>query len=214
MKKLSILMADLSGYTAWTQRHGAIAAAKLIKEFTLLVNESLCGESILLERIGDQVVIIAEKPEELIETGLKLNAAIIEKKHFLQLHAGIHYGEVVVKDGEIFGSGVNYCSRLAATASAGQILCSEELVFALRNRSNYFFLVKKKTHFKNIPGSQKIIQLVTNRSEEDNLGFIDPVCRMHIEISDKHYRYKSHNTEYHFCSIACMNQFQDRLLYN
>lgn len=50
MENISLLMADLSGYTAWTKRHGAVAAAGLIKEFTTLVKIALHGRVQLLER--------------------------------------------------------------------------------------------------------------------------------------------------------------------
>ena len=54
---LAILIADLSGYTALTEVHGAHAAADLIDTYQEIVERSLVGESRLQERVGDEVMI-------------------------------------------------------------------------------------------------------------------------------------------------------------
>ena len=53
---MAILMADLSGYTALTEIHGAMSAARLVTKYLELVDVSLHGTARLLERVGDQVV--------------------------------------------------------------------------------------------------------------------------------------------------------------
>ena len=57
-KNLAILIADLSGYTALTEAHGAMSAADLIDTFLKMVDESLVGDSHLHQRRGDEVMII------------------------------------------------------------------------------------------------------------------------------------------------------------
>src|SRR5690349_6982630 len=43
----------------------------------------------------------------------------------LQLRIGIHQGEVVFENGDVFGDGVNLASRLQGVASPGEIVVSE-----------------------------------------------------------------------------------------
>jgi class 3 adenylate cyclase len=63
-KTLAILMADLSGYTALTEAHGAISAADLIDRFLQIVKQSLVGSSRLHQRRGDEVMIVSESPDQ------------------------------------------------------------------------------------------------------------------------------------------------------
>jgi adenylate cyclase len=46
-------------------------------------------------------------------------------------HAGIAAGPVVVRDGDVFGRTVNLASRMAAEATAGEVLVEEGVVVAL-----------------------------------------------------------------------------------
>ncbi|MBK9381422.1 MAG: hypothetical protein IPN39_08830 [Chitinophagaceae bacterium] len=94
---IAILMADLSGYTAMTEIHGAESAAAMVDRYLTLVNKSLVGDSHLHERIGDQVVIISSHAEQLAYTATFLFEFAHEQEDFLPLHAALHYGPVVKK---------------------------------------------------------------------------------------------------------------------
>jgi adenylate cyclase len=59
-REVAILMADLSGYTAATEIHGAQSAFNLIQTYLRIADESLHGQSKILERIGGQIVIVSE----------------------------------------------------------------------------------------------------------------------------------------------------------
>jgi len=92
------------GYTAWTELHGAEAAAGLIETFTDLAYESLQGDSRILERIGDQIVIIAPDPDDIVKTAIRLYEKVTEEYHFLPVHTGIHYGGVFKHNDHLFSA--------------------------------------------------------------------------------------------------------------
>ena len=123
-KNLAILIADLSGYTALTEAHGATSAADLIETFLKIVQDSLVGDSYLHQRRGDEVMIISEFPDNLLSTALLLLRKSAEEHNFLLLHGGLHYGPVLKRDDEYFGSVINFTARIAAKASAGTFCCS------------------------------------------------------------------------------------------
>ena len=78
----AILIADLSGYTALTEAHGASTAANTIDKFLNIVFSSLVGNSQLHERIGDEVMIVSNSADELMETTLKLNSNCLKEHYF------------------------------------------------------------------------------------------------------------------------------------
>jgi len=87
---LSILIADLSGYTALTEAHGALSAADLIDNYLEIVNDSLVGDSYLHQSIGDEVVVIANTPDHLLATAIMLLQSTVKRFNFLQVHGALH----------------------------------------------------------------------------------------------------------------------------
>src|SRR3954469_20704154 len=124
---ISILIADLSGYTALTETHGSISAADLIDKYVDIVNASLTGNSTTLqERVGDEVMIISTSADDLLATAELLLQTTLEQYNFLQVHGGLHYGKLLKRNNSYFGSALNLTSRIASQANAGTFLCSEE----------------------------------------------------------------------------------------
>jgi class 3 adenylate cyclase len=73
-KNIAILMADLSGYTALTETHGAISAADLIEKYIRIAANCLVGNTKIHERTGDEIMFISDSPDSLLATALKLEA--------------------------------------------------------------------------------------------------------------------------------------------
>ena len=110
-KDLAILKADLTGYTAMTDVHGGASAFKIVNKYMELVQQSLFGSTQVMQRIGDQVVMIADVPIDLVVTAKKL-ITIAHEHHFLSIHMGIHYGSILIDNGNLFGSPINVVSRI------------------------------------------------------------------------------------------------------
>jgi len=204
-------MADLSGYTAWTARHGAEAAASIIDTYCRLVNDSLVGASEVCERVGDQVVVTSPNPNGVAATVVQLYKKTQDQHHFLPVHAGIHYGEILRREKFLFGSTINVCSRLATAAREGGILCSSEFVYALKDRRPYYFVRRGLKQFKNVFEQTDVMEFMPQGFSGKRVKLIDPVCHMQLEENEDHFRYRHRQHISHFCSIECMNVFQQTL---
>src|SRR5215203_5945586 len=108
---MAILMADLSGYTALTETHGASSAADIIDKYLNIVDDCLVGESRLHERTGDEVMIISPTADDLLATALSILYKCLKEHHFLLLHGGMHYGEILMRNNSYFGTAINFTSR-------------------------------------------------------------------------------------------------------
>src|SRR5687768_15338521 len=113
-QNISILIADLSGYTALTETHGAAAAANTIDKFWNIVFDSLVGKTKVHQCIGDEVMMVSDSADDLLETAVLLNRNSLKENHFLQLHGGLHYGKILIHNNNYFGLPVNQTSRIAA----------------------------------------------------------------------------------------------------
>lgn len=200
-ENIAILIADLSGYTALTETHGPVTAADMIDKFLDIVKDCLAGDSKLHQRVGDEVMIISASPDQLISTAIMLIRNCAKEHHFLQLHGGLHYGKVLIRNDHYFGSPVNLTSRIANKASKGTFWCSSGFVNALSNPRAFTFSPKEKHSFKNISEETDVFELVI----ENTTSFhIDPVCRMVIHKKENAIPHPEKENIL-FCSADCLD---------
>ncbi|GAA4734948.1 adenylate/guanylate cyclase domain-containing protein [Flavisolibacter ginsenosidimutans] len=176
-ENIAVLMADLSGYTALTETHGAVSAADLIDKYLEIVQGCLVGDCKLIERTGDEVMIVSASSDFLLSTAVMIMTNASRQENFLQVHGGLHYGKVLKRNGSYFGSVINLTSRIAAKATPGNFWCSEDFLLAVSDKSAFTFEPKGKHRFKNISDDMEIAALVNTSAEA---FVVDPVCRMLI----------------------------------
>jgi class 3 adenylate cyclase len=101
-----------------------------------------------IKEIGDGTLCVFFTASEAVLFALEVTKAAAADK--LSLRIGIHVGEVVFTDKDIFGDGVNIAARIAESSEAGEIRVSDVVYQNIKNRENI------KTHslgtyaFKNV----------------------------------------------------------------
>ena len=199
-QNLAILIADLSGYTALTETHGPSTAADMVDKFLNIVKVCLVGDCKLHQCVGDEVVIVSPFPDQLICTAIMLIQNCSNEHHFLQVHGGLHFGKVLVRNGHLFGSPINLTSRIAGKANKGTFWCSSGFVNELSNSSEFTFCTKGKHLFKNVSEETEVFELTL---QDPNSIHIDPVCRMLIHNKEKAVPHPSEKNIF-FCSPDCL----------
>ena len=159
-QNIAILIADLSGYTALTETHGPGKAADMIDKFLDIIEHCLVGDSKLHQRVGDEVMIVSTSPDQLISTAIMLIQTCSNEHHFLQLHGGLHYGKVLIRNNHYFGSPVNIASRIATKANKGTFWCSSSFIKELSRPGAFTFLSIEKQSFKNVSEETDVLELV------------------------------------------------------
>lgn len=129
--ELAVVFADISGYTALVERLGDTPARVFVKEV-------IDGLSRVIERSGGRVIktigdeVMASYPSETdagrgaVATQEFMGTLAPMEGARLLLHVGIHSGEVVVEEGDLFGDVVNTAARVTSLALGGQILVTAE----------------------------------------------------------------------------------------
>ncbi len=201
-KDVAIMMADLTGYTAMTEAHGGASAAKMVGKYMELVDRALVGTSKMHQRIGDQVVILADNAVDLLDTAQLLNQFTSDEHHFLSIHAGLHYGPVFIEGANLFGSTINIAARIMNLAQRGQIVCSHVFLKQLHGVALATSIGKHK--LKNVIGEFELFVLTETINKSN---YIDPVCHMQINVSRSDLSVKHEKTEFHFCSTHCRDRF-------
>ena len=206
-KNIAILMADLTGYTALTETHGAVTAADLIDRYIQIAGKCLVGETRIHERRGDEIMFVSDSSETLLATALKLQANIASEENFLQVHGGLHFGKVLERADSYFGSSVNLVARIASKAAAGTFWCSDDFIDSIEDKSVCTFLSKGNHTFKNIKEKTEVFEL---QVDQLNCHSIDPVCRMVIQDCQNAF-YSSDEAGHYFCSDQCLAIYRKNL---
>lgn len=194
-------MADLSGYTALTETHGAATAADLIDKYLKIVDNCLVGDSTLHQCVGDEVMIVSASPDHLLSTAIMLIQNCSKANNFLQLHGGLHYGKILKRNNNYFGAPVNLTSRIAAKANKGSFWCSAQFINSLSDISVFTFSSKGKHIFKNVSEENEVFELMI---ENPNSFYIDPVCPMLIHTIETATMHPEDENTF-FCSADCLH---------
>jgi adenylate cyclase len=123
----AMMFLDLVGYTRLTEEHGDAAAAALAETLAVLVNRSAREHGgVPVKWLGDGVMIHHREPAGAVLSALGLVAQLPEAG-LPPAHVGVAAGPVVAQGGDYFGRTVNLAARIAAHASAGQVLVSQRV---------------------------------------------------------------------------------------
>jgi DNA-binding SARP family transcriptional activator/ABC-type branched-subunit amino acid transport system substrate-binding protein/DNA-binding beta-propeller fold protein YncE len=130
----TFLIADIRGYTRFSQDHGDEAASRLARRFADIVREAVPPEvGELLELRGDEALFVFSSAREALQTAVELQRRFRERVNGepalpLGVGVGLDAGEAVPIEGGYRGRALNVASRLSALARPGEILASETVV--------------------------------------------------------------------------------------
>jgi adenylate cyclase len=120
--------ADLTGFTALTQRLTPAELSNVLVEFGATVSDVVLADGgRIVKFIGDEVMWVSSTPEQLAKVALDLVEHPGAREANMQVRAGLGYGSVLAMGGDYFGTAVNLAARLVAAAAPGQILASSDV---------------------------------------------------------------------------------------
>ena len=204
----TLLIADLSGYTALTETHGAVHASEIVLHFNRMAEASVEPGVVIVDRVGDQVLCAGADTHAVLRSALRLCAAIEREPEFLAVQAALHRGLVVERSGRLFGAPVNLTARLAAHARGGEILCTEPIAAAARERPGVDAHFVGEVRFKNVSVAVSVYKLM-RVSQLAHSSALDPVCRMQVEPRAAAATLSHLGLTYHFCSHECARLFRE-----
>lgn len=164
-KLVAILAADAVGYSRLMERDEAAALARLTGHRTLIDKligrfrgriAGTAGDSVLAEfaSVFDAVQCAVE-----IQQALRTADAALPEEDRMPFRIGINVGDVMVKDGDIFGDGVNIAARIQTIARPGGICVSRGVRDHIRHKLPYGFEDLGEQSVKNIAQPVRVFRL-------------------------------------------------------
>jgi class 3 adenylate cyclase/YHS domain-containing protein len=199
-----VAFVDMAGYTALTEAHGDDDAAACAKRFYELAARGLTGDTRIVKRIGDAVMLVGSDIADTVASTLRLFADSEKIEGFPGLRAGLHAGPAVELDGDYFGATVNVAARIGAHARTGEILCGSSVASALAGSHQARVVPLGSVRFKNVEHPVEVFAILSVAPLAS--GPIDPVCRMQVARPFVTIPHRGH--VYVFCSDACAGRFR------
>lgn len=120
----AILHCDIEGSTALARELGDERWADLLTMYGSIVDRVVSGfGGRLVDRTGDGLMAVFEGPVNAVRVAQRLQSSADELG--VRVRAGVHMGEVVVRDGVLRGISVHVAARVMAEAAGGEVFVSE-----------------------------------------------------------------------------------------
>ena len=139
------MFTDMVGYTALTQSNESLALEILDRHNRLLrpIISKYRGKEI--KTIGDSFLVEFDSAVDAVKCAIEIQTFLRDyntssgEEWRIKLRIGIHLGDAVHKQGDIFGDAVNIASRVEPLASPEGICVSEQVFDQVRNKVSYQF---------------------------------------------------------------------------
>jgi len=156
----AIMFTDIVGYTALmgNDEQKAFDFLKINRNIQKPIIEEFNGRWI--KELGDGVMASFNSVSDAVKAAIQIQEACNKAKEF-QLRIGIHLGEVVFENDDVFGDGVNIASRIQAIASPGCIYISESVQNNVSNKQGIETRFIKQEFLKNVKEPINIYEVMT-----------------------------------------------------
>jgi class 3 adenylate cyclase len=167
----TFLIADIRGYSRYTDEFGAEAAAGLTEQFVDLVTQDVeMHGGTVVEIRGDEALAVFASARQAIRCAIALQARFDEEAELdhdlpLRVGIGIDSGEAVaLEDGSFRGAALNVAARLCGRAHGGEVIVTEATYRLAGRMEGLTFSDRGRVHLKNISDPIHILQAY---SEQD-----------------------------------------------
>ncbi|MFC2126148.1 tetratricopeptide repeat protein [Bacteroidota bacterium] len=154
----AIMFTDIVGYTALmgSDEERAYQLLKRNRQVQRPLIEKHGGK--WLKEIGDGVLASFPTVSEAVYCAKEIQE-VCEEEPDLKIRIGIHLGEVIFEDEDVFGDGVNIASRLEPLAPVGGIYISESVYRNIQNKKGINAEFVKEETLKNVKHPVRIYEV-------------------------------------------------------
>ena len=188
-KLVAILAADVAGYSRLMESDEE-GTLDTLSTFRLVTDDlisrhggRICGTA------GDSILaafasaLAAVHCAVDIQNDLAQANSALDKDRRMHFRIGVNVGDVMVKEGDIFGDGVNIAARIEGLAQPGGICISRGIHDHVMKKLPFEFEDLGEKSVKNIAQPIRVFRLILNESEiRPTLGPVPPLANVEVDI--------------------------------
>ncbi len=185
----AILAADVAGYSRLigADEEGTLAKLKAFRK-TLVDPTIAKHRGRIVKTTGDGMLVEfasavdAARCAVEVQRGMADENTEIPQAERIEFRIGIHLGDIIIDDNDIFGDGVNIAARLESIAVPGGISISRAVHDQVRDRINVCFDDKGEMALKNIA---RPVQVFAISGAEESKTIVSSESRPVLALPDK-----------------------------
>ncbi len=166
---ITILFADIAGSTKLFERMGDVGARSITSIILAALTEiTLRHGGRVIKTIGDEVMCTFPGPMSGLMAGIDMQRRVHSdtnwQRDFLAIRVGLHHGEALLEEGDVYGDAVNTAARMTQMAKREQIVSTLSTVRGLTNHS-----IIRTRHLGDVrvAGKQNPVEIVDVVWQED-----------------------------------------------
>jgi adenylate cyclase len=145
----AVLAADVAGYSRLmgADEEGTLARLKAIRK--LIVDPAISSNrGRLVKTTGDGMLVEFASAVDAVRSSAEIQWRVAEHnaplpKHLrIEFRIGVHIGDIIIDDSDIFGDGVNIAARLEAIAVPGGTCISDDTHRQVRGKVDIEFEIR------------------------------------------------------------------------
>jgi class 3 adenylate cyclase len=187
----AVVFSDIAGSSRLFESLGDLAARELVDTVLSQLSEiTRAHNGDVVKTIGDDVMCTFPDADKAILAAIAMHESVRDSgvtwSSSVSLRIGVHYGEVLHGEGDVFGDAVNVAARMVGVAQASEIITTRESVDNLSNalQSRARFLNNMTVHGRNQPVD--IYDIMWGEGEEDgNTEYDISTTMMHAYSPDR-----------------------------
>jgi TolB-like protein/Tfp pilus assembly protein PilF len=154
-KLAGILFADIQGFTAFMQEDEEKGMAILSKYQEVFSREAKKYDSEIIKNYGDGSICIFSSAADTVSCAIDIQMHLGLGKE-VPLRIGLHLGDVIMKEGDIYGDALNIASRIESMAIPGAVLLSGSLHQKVINQKSFAFQYLGSYQLKNVKDKHEV----------------------------------------------------------
>lgn len=160
------LIADIRGYTKYTDEYGDEAAGVLAARFAELAKQAVeAHEGVLLELRGDEALAHFVSARQALRAAVELQKLVAGQLP-RRIGIGIDAGEAVAVSGGYRGTALNVAARLCARAAPGEILATDTVVHLAAHIDGARYVEPRTVRLSGLDTPVRIVGVVAADSPE------------------------------------------------
>ncbi len=169
-RPITILFADIAGSTKLFETRGDVEARALtLQVLNALTQITLRHSGTVIKTIGDEIMCTFPGPSNALHASVDMQRRVAGDlgwaRDHLAIRIGLHHGEALLEDGDVYGDAVNTAARMAQLAKREQIVTTSSTVAGVSSAAAFRIRSLGEAMVK---GKQNGVDIVDLLWQEDN----------------------------------------------